>query len=357
MSSERFETILERCLERIATGEDLETCLRDEPEHAERLAPLLEARAALREWEPPRLPDNVRDAARTRALDALGRETAASHQWRTPFGSTIAARVAIVIAIVAVLAGAADTAGHQSLPGEMLYPWKRAKEDIALVLASGPSERAQLQTEFAKRRLDEIATLVASGNTDPQVVAEVTEDLIQNAASAIAEGQQAPDVNVAPDVKEILATAQTTLETAAQSNPQIAAVIDPSLQRADQLANTVPTETITVTTPPTELPTPTDLPTRQPGSLDDDADDTLLLPTLTASIVDVTATPTTASSIHSTPMASLAPEAGIATATPTACPSQTPVEGTFQTSTPVITQRPQPQPGCMPTQTPTVILP
>jgi hypothetical protein len=62
MRSERIEDILDRCLERIAAGEDMTACLRDEPEHADVLAPLLHAAVALRRWgslcrteEPPDL--------------------------------------------------------------------------------------------------------------------------------------------------------------------------------------------------------------------------------------------------------------------------------------------------------------
>ena len=62
MRSERIEDILDRCLERIADGEDMTTCLRDEPKYAEVLAPLLRLAADLRAWgslhridEPPEL--------------------------------------------------------------------------------------------------------------------------------------------------------------------------------------------------------------------------------------------------------------------------------------------------------------
>jgi len=62
MKPERLEDILDRCLKRIADGEDMTACLCDEPEHAEVLAPLLRLAVALRLWgslcrteEPPDL--------------------------------------------------------------------------------------------------------------------------------------------------------------------------------------------------------------------------------------------------------------------------------------------------------------
>ena len=76
MRSERIEDMLDRCLERIAAGEDMTACLRDEPEHADVLAPLLHAAVALRRWgslcrteEPPDLV--LLDPPRAGAADAV----------------------------------------------------------------------------------------------------------------------------------------------------------------------------------------------------------------------------------------------------------------------------------------------
>src|SRR5207247_7474621 len=68
---ENIETILDRCLARLAGGATLDACLRDFPQHAVELAPLLEAAASLRRWEPPALSDAGRSAARARALAAF----------------------------------------------------------------------------------------------------------------------------------------------------------------------------------------------------------------------------------------------------------------------------------------------
>jgi len=68
---ESIESILQRCLARIAAGESVAACLHDHPEHADELAPLLEAVAKLRGWAPPTLSDRARAAARARAHAAL----------------------------------------------------------------------------------------------------------------------------------------------------------------------------------------------------------------------------------------------------------------------------------------------
>jgi hypothetical protein len=48
MKRERIEDVLDRCVECIIAGEDVEACLRDEVEYAETLAPLLPIVVALR---------------------------------------------------------------------------------------------------------------------------------------------------------------------------------------------------------------------------------------------------------------------------------------------------------------------
>jgi hypothetical protein len=53
MSTERIEDVLDRCLARIAAGEDVCACLHDEPQHAEALTPLLQIALALRSLVPP----------------------------------------------------------------------------------------------------------------------------------------------------------------------------------------------------------------------------------------------------------------------------------------------------------------
>lgn len=74
-------------------------------------------------------------------------------------------RVAFVIAAailtVGLLGTAAVAASASSLPGDILYPVKRAVERIELTIHRDPASRARLHLEFAQRRLAELSALLA----------------------------------------------------------------------------------------------------------------------------------------------------------------------------------------------------
>ena len=71
----------------------------------------------------------------------------------------------IIIVFVFLSSGSALTvlAAQSALPGDALYPVKTTLEQTRLSLAQGGANRAQLQLEFAERRLGEIEGLIAEG--------------------------------------------------------------------------------------------------------------------------------------------------------------------------------------------------
>jgi hypothetical protein len=268
MKAERIEDILDRCLERIAAGEDASACLRDEPQHADTLAPLLRAAVELRGWEPPRLPDATRRAARAAAHATLARQSK-SNARRPAIRSLSLWRFAIAVAVVVAMLSVGTvntTMGGRSLPGDTLYTWKRAKEQITLALATNPGQRAQLHTEIAARRLQELEFLVDTGHAvDSAVVDEILSSLLEHAERAIEENGQAPEVSVAPMVSHILAETRKTI-------PQIAALAQGAALEAvlaalevEQLSQEV-TSPVALTEVPISLP-PSNTPARPTNTL------------------------------------------------------------------------------------------
>ena len=71
--------------------------------------------------------------------------------------------VFLVITLLVFLFGGASMtafAAQSALPGDVLYPIKTSMENTQLALSTGPTGRANLQMEFAQRRLLEIASLI-----------------------------------------------------------------------------------------------------------------------------------------------------------------------------------------------------
>ncbi len=98
-----------------------------------------------------------------------------------------ALRVAAALALVLLvgLFGVAQ-ASADSLPGDRLYPVKRAIEDARLALVSAQSEPA-LRVRFAERRLDEFERLLAQRQVYPSVLFDASAHL-ERALDLLAQG-------------------------------------------------------------------------------------------------------------------------------------------------------------------------
>lgn len=76
--------------------------------------------------------------------------------------------VAILLVVVIIFGGASATAyaAQSALPGDALYPVKTSLEQTQISLANDAYNQAQLNLEFAQRRLDEIKELLSQGRTN-----------------------------------------------------------------------------------------------------------------------------------------------------------------------------------------------
>ena len=84
--------------------------------------------------------------------------------------------VALVVLLALTIVGGAASASKGSLPGQTLYPVKRAVEKVEVALATSDEGKVKILSNHAKRRLQEVTTLV-SENQSTEVVAETLEDL------------------------------------------------------------------------------------------------------------------------------------------------------------------------------------
>lgn len=73
----------------------------------------------------------------------------------------------LVVAVVVLFGGASVTAyaSQSALPGDALYPVKTGIESTQITLANDAYVKAQLNLEFAQRRMEEISALLQQGRT------------------------------------------------------------------------------------------------------------------------------------------------------------------------------------------------
>lgn len=177
-----LEFALDECLSCLEKGESLEDCLAQYPGLAAELEPLL--RVALRTQQlrgsharpEGALADGRGEFLRKAALLRAERER--SHQGilsrlsdrLRAVGTGLSMRrgtltIAVTVMLLFSLLGGGTIASANSLPGDLLYPLKRASEQVQLALTFGEETKAELRNSFDERRLEEVRTVVGVRRT------------------------------------------------------------------------------------------------------------------------------------------------------------------------------------------------
>jgi len=172
----REHDALDAALGRLVRGESAQA--------PEGLDPLVQTARAAREAFATEVPDAV---ARAHIAALTGAATLERKRPRH--------RVAMVLIAAAIttllLAGGAMAASAGALPGQLLYPVKRAVEKIDLAFHRDPASRARLHLEFAERRLNELTTLLelrkAGQSVDIGAAMSAYQSEISQVQSAVAE--------------------------------------------------------------------------------------------------------------------------------------------------------------------------
>ena len=157
-------------------------------------------------------------------------------------------------------------ASQPSLPGELLYSVKKATEDIQATVTSKES-KAQLQVEFAGRRLEELAKITGDSFTSEEKdekLKEVFNELKHNLAGASVYATEISEENaiaVAEKTKKIKENLDKTKEEISldtqddlaevekvveELNDQILAVLTKQSKESEEISTTTPDEEIMI---------------------------------------------------------------------------------------------------------------
>lgn len=290
--------------------------------------PLVEAARRLARGPRPRLSN----AAQGRIEARLGAQAAASrgatHAARRAPGFRLAPVLRFALAasliLILVVTGAAR-ASADSLPGDWLYPVKRAVEHGRLALASDDAEPA-LRVEFAGRRIDEFDSLLARQEIEPDVL-ESASDQLARALDLLARGygsRQSLDPQIADLAYRQAALSERALSLAPdRPDARLQAIVQQSIAIQARVAlegsgpaiieEIVATMTPTLTLSPTatatstSTPTPTASPTATFTATPTATFTATPTPTFTPTAT-LTATPTPTGTLVSQPAAQPAPE-------------------------------------------------
>lgn len=198
MSSD-FDTILDRCLADLATGrETIDSCLQRYPAQADQLAWLLPIAERTRAVPPPApLSMDKRRALESRLLEKAGQIFARSAirpiAPRLPVWQRrgVFAMMSLVLSVLFLFSAVGVSAA--SMPGDVLYPIKRAAEQVRLAFTPD-QDQAAVHLELAQVRLHELDILAQRGEVSTELLAEIeveTNTVLERVASLPAEQQQA----------------------------------------------------------------------------------------------------------------------------------------------------------------------
>lgn len=213
--------VLEEGYRQISSGEvDLEAFLAAHPAEAAELRPLLEAALAVRR---ALAVDPDRTFARRARVEFAARAQAGPPRpwWRA--WSLALRPVAVAIAAVA-LSGTVTVGGvaasQRALPGEPLYPIKRAQETARLVAARDDLDRATLRAQLAERRLRELRQI------DVQIASEHGAELAQEIADhmravALAVERDREEGRITPETRARMLHLKNQVRASAIQHPEV----------------------------------------------------------------------------------------------------------------------------------------
>jgi len=167
--AERFENILEECLERLRQGESLEECLARYPEQAAELEPLLRvAMASQKASSDVALRPEFRARTRYQIQSQLHDKEPKGEPKKAGLVAWVPKWAVVVASVVLIflLAGTGTVAASStSMPDDTLYPVKLATERVQLRLSRGNVRKARVNVHLADRRVKEIVYLAKKGDS------------------------------------------------------------------------------------------------------------------------------------------------------------------------------------------------
>ena len=288
--AKKLENIFNECLERMARGESIESCLQSYPEEAAQLEPLLRTALGF-SWRAsslqPRPEFKARARARLEGAQLYAREQKQPERpgffaWQRGWAFALTA----VLVILFTGAGTA-AASSDALPDEPLYPVKLATERVRLAFTFSDAGQARLHAHLAENRALEIAAMARQGNTEQ--VGMVTERLaehLEEANYAIQkvektgggapqlavtpqEAARAPELVAVPDSEEAEdGNAQELRKFIGDSASKNLAVLEDALEQAPEQTKPALQRAIEIVSEERLKSSP-----QQPGAEGDDKDD------------------------------------------------------------------------------------
>jgi len=160
----KIEDILEHCIAEVRMGKTPEETLRQYPDVADDIRPMLTLACELQKLPGPSTSVNglIRTMAKL-SVQQTGMKTTAQRRKITLLSHSVLIRAAAVILIVFLAGWTTVASSAQALPGDLLYPIKLFSERVRFCLAINQESKAELCIVFAEERVKELVKRHSKG--------------------------------------------------------------------------------------------------------------------------------------------------------------------------------------------------
>jgi len=164
---ERLFEALDDCITAINSGSGIEECLAKYPDLAVELRPLIETSNAARSLTTKHVPAAARNRSRTLLLAHAARRRKTRRPLLTYFRvpRLVLSLAALLVVLVFSFNGLIVTSA-KTLPGDTLYPIKRAAETVRLQLTNNIEKKNQIEADYYQKRTEEVFELLQLKRTE-----------------------------------------------------------------------------------------------------------------------------------------------------------------------------------------------
>ncbi|MFO7168089.1 MAG: DUF5667 domain-containing protein, partial [Chloroflexota bacterium] len=254
---------LDQALARIGEGESIEACLEAFAPYAADLEPLLRVDELLRAEAALPLPPEMERWLHTgaREFQAIAEQMAPRYaRRRTRISRQLATRTVAAVLVTAVTFATVDSVSAQSIPGEPLYSWKIAREDLSIQLATDAETRGRLHVNYAQRRLAEMDKLAAM-DPEPELIAQTLSSLVAHVQAAVVVASQPEAAEMQPELSKLLVQVEQVLDEVASEAPDASTALDETRDQIESITQSLEEQpaarATTVAGAPTSSATPT----------------------------------------------------------------------------------------------------
>ncbi len=155
-----IDDLLDQLLIEIEKGKCVEDCLKDNPEFASELEPLLKVALEVSKLPKPepRIEAVNETLLKIRRIQPESKKTAQKFSFGRIFSFQPAIiRVAAIVLLVVLIGWSSIALSTRSVPGDLFYPVKIVTERVQYILTADEEGRVHLHLTFAHKRANELA--------------------------------------------------------------------------------------------------------------------------------------------------------------------------------------------------------